>query len=50
MNTRCPVCWRPIVATPTTGRVWRHNDKARNLCPMTGFYLPIEQHEERRSA
>lgn len=49
MNARCPVCWRPIAATDNTGRVWRHNDKAKNLCPMTGNYLPIEE-KGRRTA
>ena len=48
MTAACPVCKKPIAATPTTGRVWRHNDKAGNLCPMTGRHLPIE--EERRTA
>jgi hypothetical protein len=46
MNARCPVCCRPVEATATTGRVWRHNDKAGNWCPMTGNHLPLEQHEE----
>ena len=45
MNTQCPVCRRPIAATPTTGRVWRHNDKVGGMCPMTGRHLPIETTE-----
>lgn len=48
MNACCPVCKKSIAATDKTGCVWRHNDKAGNLCPMTGHHLPIE--EERRPA
>jgi hypothetical protein len=49
MNTRCPVCYRPVAAIDTTRRVLRHNDKAGGMCPMTGRHLPLEQ-TERRSA
>lgn len=38
----CPVCWRRIAATASTGRVWRHLDKANHSCPMSGHYIESE--------
>lgn len=39
----CPVCRRHIESTGSTGRVWRHLDKAGNQCPMSGHYIEFEE-------
>ncbi|GAB2646118.1 hypothetical protein GCM10027169_12810 [Gordonia jinhuaensis] len=33
----CPVCWRLV---ETAQNVWAHNDKAGNVCPMSGKEAP----------
>lgn len=48
MTACCPVCRRDVHrVSKTTGHVPRHNDTARNPCPMSGRHIPTEWIERR---
>ncbi|MFC9514377.1 hypothetical protein ACFTSD_01460 [Nocardiaceae bacterium NPDC056970] len=39
----CPVCRRRIETTASTGRMWKHRDKADIYCPMSGHHIDFEE-------